>query len=153
NGIFNVAQINNSSGITYTYGDGGSFLMGTFTGFTLRDQVAISGGTRLYFSGGALDYYSNSTNLFGGTTLTSGTPADQGTAISLVQGGTLELSLAPEIIVAPDASAVPICAANGGCTLYIDVFGSSITTFAAASTSTVYLDITGGASAGLFDKD
>ena len=66
-------------------------------------------------------------------------------AVAAVQAGNLELSLAPQVIT---GSACPVA----GCTLYIDVFGG-LNNFAAASTSTVYLDITGGASAGLFDVD
>lgn len=146
NGIFNVSQVTTANGPQYVYGDGGQYLVGSFTGFTLAGQTPIGGGTRLYFTGGSLNYYTFGSDPFAGGTLTSGTSANQAADIAAIQAGTLQLSLAPEVIT---GSACPIA----NCTLYIDVFGSSITNFAAASTSTVYLDITGGASAGLFERD
>jgi len=146
NGIFNVTQITNATGIPYNYGGGGVYLVGAFTGFTLAGSDPISGGTRLYFTGGALNYYSFASDPFAGGALTSGTPANQAADIATIQGGTLELSLTPESIF--NATTCPVA----GCTLYIDVFGG-LNNFAAASTSTVFLDITGGASAGLFQQD
>jgi len=145
NGIFNVSQITNANGPQYVYGNGGEYLVGSFTGFTLAGSTPIGGGTRLYFTGGSLNYYSFGSDPFAGGTLTSGTPANQGADIAAIQAGTLELSLTPQTIT---GAACPIA----GCTLYIDVFGG-LDNFAAASTSTVYLDITGGASAGLFQDD
>ncbi len=137
NGIFNVAQINGISGITYNYSN--PYLMGTFTGFVLDTVTPIgTAGFHLTFTGGALNYYSNATNLFAGTTLTSNA-GTQAAAIAAIQAGTLELSLTPQLIDATH-------------TLYIDILGG-LNNFAAASTSAVYLDITGGASAGLFYTD
>jgi hypothetical protein len=139
NGIFNVAQINGVNGITYGYGQGGTFLTGAFTGFTLESQTAIAGGTRLWFTGGNLSYYSTPTDPFASGALTTGPTSNQAASLATIASGTLELSLTPELIDATH-------------TLYIDVFGG-LNNFAAASTSTVYLDITGGASASLFEID
>jgi hypothetical protein len=146
NGIFNVSQITNANGPQYVYGAGGTYLVGAFTGFTLAGSTGIAGGTRLYFTGGALNYYTFGSDPFAGGALTSGTPANQGADIAAIQSGALQLSLVPELIQNPTSCPV------AGCTLYIDVFGG-LNNFAAASTSTVYLDITGGASAGLFERD
>src|SRR5882757_4408778 len=43
NGIFNVSQINGTSGITYNYGQGGYYLAGAFTGFKFDSSAAIGG--------------------------------------------------------------------------------------------------------------
>jgi hypothetical protein len=146
NGIFNVAQINGSSGITYSYGTG-TFLTGTFTGFVLDTVNPISGGFRLSFTGGALQYYSSASDPFAGARLVNNTQlaptlANQAAAIADLATGTLELSLTPQLIDATH-------------TLYIDVFGGvpPFTTFVSAGTSNVFLDITGGASASLFATD
>lgn len=139
NGIFNVAQVNAASGITYTYGAGNYFLVGSFTGFKLDSTSAIPGGTRLFFTGGALNYYSFGADPFQTFNLTGGTSANQAASLASIASGTLELSLSPQLIDATH-------------TLYIDVFGG-LNNFAAASTSTVYLDIVGGALANAFVKD
>lgn len=142
-GIAFVSSIQGGTGVTYTYN--GPYLTSAFTGFTLAGTASIAGGTRLMFTGGSLGYYSFATDPFAGGALTNGTTAQQGAALTLIQSGTPEILLSPEIIT---GAACPIA----GCTLYIDVFGG-LNNFAAASTSTVYLDIIGGVSAGLFQKD
>ena len=148
NGIFNVSQITAASGITYTYGAGNYYLVGSFTGFTLNSSSAIPGGTRLYFTGGALNYYSFGADPFAGGALTSGTPANQAASLATIASGTLELALVPEVIYNGPGGQCPVV----GCTLYIDVFGG-LNSFAAASTSTAYLDIVGGNLANAFVKD
>jgi hypothetical protein len=144
-GIFNVSQINDSNGISYLYGQGGNYLVGVFTGFTLQTITPTAptfieplGGFDLAFSGGSLKYYSFASDPFAGNVLidNSGTKQDAINALSL---GTLELDLTPQTIV-------------GTTTLGIHV-PSNLTTFTGASTTTVFLDIIGGASASLFDKD
>ena len=140
NGIFNVTQINASSGITYSYGGGGRFLVGSFTGFVLDTVNPISGGFRLAFTGGALNYYSFGADPFlGGALTTSGTQAG---ALDAIDNGVWELGLTPQLIDATH-------------TLTIDVFGGvpPFTTFVSAGTSKVFLDIVGGASASLFNQD
>lgn len=141
NGIFNVTQINGASGITYSYGGGGRFLVGSFTGFVLDTVTALSSNSfRLAFTGGALNYYSFASDPFAGGVLTSS--GTQAAALAAIAGGTLELALTPQLIDATH-------------TLTIDVFGGvpPFTTFVSAATSQVFLDIVGGASAGLFNKD
>ena len=144
NGIFNVSQINGSSGITYLYGDASNFLVGRFTGFVLDSATPFSAGPisgfSLLFTGGSLQYYSFASDPFAGGALTTGTPASQAASLAAIGAGTLELDLTPQLIDATH-------------TLQITVLGSSLSSFASASTSTVFLDIIGGASAGLFDLD
>jgi len=140
NGIFNVTQINGVSGITYSYG-APTFLVGSFTNFVLDTVTGITGGFRLAFTGGALNYYSFGADPFLGGALTNGSGTQQD-ALNAVALGTLELSLTPQLIDATH-------------TLYIDVFGGvpPFTTFVSAGTSKVFLDIVGGASASLFSQD
>jgi hypothetical protein len=150
-GIFNVSQINGVSGSTYTYGAGGYYLVGVFTGFALDTATPFSvgplNGFNLTFTGGSLKYYSFASDPFAGGALLNCascvTPADfaafQTASIATISTGTLELDLLPQVIDATH-------------TLDILVAGG-LSNFAAASTSTVYLDIIGGASQNVFVKD
>ncbi|HKQ46062.1 MAG TPA: PEP-CTERM sorting domain-containing protein [Rhizomicrobium sp.] len=146
-GIFNVSQINGPGGITYSYGAGGQYLVGVFDGFLLTSITPTApsfleplGGFDLAFSGGSLKYYTYGSDIFAGNALTDGSGSQQDAidAITL-GGGTLELSLTPQTIF-------------GTTTLGIHV-PTDLTTFTGAATTTVFLDIVGGASASLFDKD
>jgi hypothetical protein len=141
-GIFQVGLITGPSGVTYTYGGGGSsFLTGIFSGFILDTVNPISGGFRLAFTGGSLQYYTSATDPFLGGALTNGS-GSQDDAIDVINNGLLELDLTPELIDATH-------------TLTIDVFGGvpPFDFFVSAATSKVFLDIIGGASADLFNKD
>ncbi|HJT42018.1 MAG TPA: PEP-CTERM sorting domain-containing protein [Rhizomicrobium sp.] len=147
NGIFNVSQINGIGGITYQYGDASNFLVGRFTDFVLDTATPFvcgpgCSGFSLLFTGGSLQYYSFASDPFAGGALTSGapTPANQAAALTAIGLGTLELDLDPQLIDLTH-------------TLQITVLGTSLASFAQASTATVYLDIVGGASAGLFTPD
>jgi hypothetical protein len=147
NGIFNVAQINTATGISYNYGDGDYYLVGRFTGFTLSVVQATPpsifeplGGFNLAFTGGSLQYYSFNFDPFESGALTTGPAANQAASLAAIGAGLLELDLTPQLL--PD----------GIHTLGIHVSGT-LTGFTSASTSSVFLDIIGGASAGLFDLD
>ncbi|HKY19184.1 MAG TPA: PEP-CTERM sorting domain-containing protein [Rhizomicrobium sp.] len=141
NGVFRVSEINGISGTTYQYGDAGLYLVGRFTGFTLDTVTPVGSDFKLAFTGGSLQYYSFGSNPFAGGALTSGaaTLANQAAALAAIGAGTLELDLVPQLIDATH-------------TLIITV-PTSLTSFTGASTSTVWLDIIGGASAGLFYQD
>lgn len=156
NGIFNVTSIDGQGGQTYSPGFVSSppFITGVFSGFTLAQINPVSGGFQLLFTGGALNYYVSSNNLFTTqlTTLLKTTTPDVGTAelnaMALLAGGTNILSLTPQVITNSNL-AHPIALPN--VTLEIDLTGSSVTSFASASTQTVYLDLVGGTMANLFE--
>jgi hypothetical protein len=145
NGITYVSTIQNAGGITYTYGQGGSYLTGVFSGFVLNTVVNPSAGVfNLYFTGGSLNYYTSPTDPFAGGALTSGPTSSQAAAIAAVRAGTDVLSLAPEVIYNGTTITVP------NTTLEITVIGG-LNSFSAAATDEVYLQITGGTDASLFD--
>jgi hypothetical protein len=152
-GIFKVTSIDAGSGNTFTSGVTGAptYITGAFTGFTLAHIDVISAtSTKLYFTGGQLNYYSNNTNLFA-TQLHNllqlpATTTNENNAVSILAAGTNILSANAESIYDGGLS-IPYV----GTTLEIDLNGS-VTGFTKAATSAVYLDIIGGSMAGIFDN-
>src|SRR5579872_5360035 len=67
-GVFKVANIldQSSANQTYTYGQGGAFLMGAFSGFVSDTVVAPTVATpgTITFFGGQISYYVNNSNSF-----------------------------------------------------------------------------------------
>jgi hypothetical protein len=136
-GIFNVSQISSSqnAGITYQYGNGGTYLMGVFSGFTLASQTTVGSVSILNFTGGSLNYYVSNTDTF--TNHAGSTAAD----IAAASSGTLWLSATPQAL---DSDGTTLQITLNQYTSLAD-FGSS-SAFAQA-------DITGGAAGSYLDSN
>jgi len=151
-GITRVTSIDGNQGSTFAPGQGNLWLSGVFDGFKLQNvnQTDATHFT-LAFSGGTLKYYSSASDPFNGGVLQNGTtPA---TAIDTINNGGLWLDLVPEVIAnmaVTGAGNTTGALDNGAITLFININGSSVTTFFGASTSQVYLDIIGGSAASAF---
>jgi hypothetical protein len=138
-GVFQVNNIRNqnTSAISYTYGDNGAYLTGYFTGFTLATVTPGLTSTTLTFTGGTLSYYVNNTNVF---TNSAGSPAAD--IAAQTTAGQLWLQLAPEVL---DAN---------GTTLVITLNGLNPTTSAFTSSNAFALaDVIGGAAAPYLDSN
>ncbi len=131
-GIFEVGTIRNTvtSAISYNYGDGGKFLTGAFTGFTVSNVIFGATTTTVLFTGGQINYYVENSNTF--TNHGGGMAAD----IAAATSGTLFLSATPELL---DSS---------GTTLEITLSGINPTEASFSSSGAfALLDVTGGAAA------
>lgn len=160
NGIFRVTSIDDITGTTYTQHTPPQYVSGVFSGFKLAAVTNLNGQFQLYFTGGALNYYSQATDPWVGAafdTLTkcpACTPAQiaaaQTAAMTSLASGTNLLSLTPQVITNAGPNH-PILVPNT--TLEIDITQGNLNNVQAASTQEVYLDITGGTLAGLFLPD
>jgi len=134
-GVFQVNNIRNqnTSAISYNYGDNGAYLTGYFQGFTLSGVTNGLTATTLTFTGGQLYYYVNPSDVF---TNSSGTPQGDIDAMTKGVGAQLWLQVAPEVL---DAN---------GTTLVITLNGLNPTTTAFTSSNAFALgDVVGGAAA------
>lgn len=138
-GVFEVGTISNAQfgPNSYVYGQGGKFLMGSFSGFTLASQQTFGSVSILNFTGaGSIKYWVQNSDLF---TVTSGQAADFA-AVATGGAGSLFLS----------ATAQPLD--GSGTTLQITL--NQYTSLAQFGSSSAFaqLDITGGAAAPFFGK-
>jgi hypothetical protein len=135
-GVFKVQAIASTLNptSTYTYGAGGLYLMGSFSGFKLDTVVTNGSNINLLFTGGSLSYYVNTADSF---------TIDQGAATDIANAslGSLWLSADPQSI---DAL---------GHTLSITLFGASSTSQFGTSLASALADVTGGAAASYFDTN
>lgn len=135
-GVFKVDTVKSTLNpvSTYVYGQGGAYLMGYFSGFTLQSVVANGSNLNLLFTGGTLNYYVSNTDTF---TINQGVATDVANASS----GALWLSATPQVID------------GAGHTLSITLFNASSTSNFLTSTASALADVTGGAAAAFFDSN
>jgi hypothetical protein len=133
-GVFEVGTISSAQNgpNTYVYGQGGKYLMGSFSGFTLASQQTNGSVSILNFTGaGSIKYWVQNSDLF---TVTSGQPAD---FAAVATGGAASLFLS--------ATAQPLDA--NGTTLQITLNQYNSLAQFGSSSAFAQLDITGGAAA------
>ena len=137
-GVFKVANIvdQSTANQTYTYGQGGAYLMGYFNGFTSDVVIAPTATTAgsITFFGGTVKYYVNNSNSF---TINAGQPADFTNAAK----GKLWLDLLPSTIDAAGHTLVITIPANNG----LGVFSNA--------TATTFLDVVGGDASAAFNTN